>query len=396
MQLILSIIFLGQQAAASSIVRQEVNYRGDQNEYVSQAVKCDPGGMSECCPGRNLPNFWTQRVPKDVIPQLDEHWRLQLPCETISTYESRKGGASQQISTCDGDYQRLWNRGSSPGYHTVQLHELHDFILMPKQYSIGSKKVCSGAMYPAESNGNQMVVFHVPVAGTTTPGSKNTRIELRQMEFNNFRAMAGFSLKDGYQRTLRTTMSIVHAPQKYRSTSVVQIFNAGYSEDKDAPSPKYKGGGPFIEVIIQKCKTKRQKLPNGRSCTVGNIGIGVWKDGKFGYQGGFLFEEYTLGTKFELEIDIPGDGKIVFRYRHADQTVDDWITKTMDCDDPGVDDRGEAIRECLWYSRGKGNAAYPHSNGLSWKIGNYVQKAPEEDPSDYALVHVYKAKISGS
>ena len=46
---ILTIIFLCRQAAASSIVRQEGNYRADQHEYVSQAVNCQHSDISTCC-----------------------------------------------------------------------------------------------------------------------------------------------------------------------------------------------------------------------------------------------------------------------------------------------------------------------------------------------------------
>ena len=43
--------------------------------------------------------------------------------------------------------------------------------------------------------GDEMVVLNVPVAGTTTAGSKNPRVELRQMRANS-NANAGFGLDE--------------------------------------------------------------------------------------------------------------------------------------------------------------------------------------------------------
>jgi hypothetical protein len=280
------------------------------------------------------------------------------------------------------------------------MADLGTFVLMPEQYTSGSSEFCSGGMYVTKDGSrDEVVALHVPVVGTTTTGSDNPRIELRQMDGT---ANAGFSLvnNDGV-RTLKTTMSIQHVPKKYRSTSVVQIFNGGYSA---TPPTGFRGAGPFIEIITQRCKYSWQRLPNGKRCPKGSIAIGVWKDGKFGGEGGFLFEEYTLGTKFDLEVQIPGDGKIIFKYKHTGATS--WITFILDCasspgprtrssdgriDNHGRDKRGNPIRRCL----NAGSASYPTANGVHWKLGSYLQKAPDESVTDYALSYIYAATISG-
>ena len=107
-------------------------------------------------------------------------------------------------------------------------------------------------MYVAKEADQNMVVLHVPVAGTTTSGSKNTRIELRQMK--DAHAKAGFSLKGDPRRTLKTRITIQHLPVNWNSTSFVQIFNGGYSADKTVKSPQWwplhRGHDPEVQVFM--------------------------------------------------------------------------------------------------------------------------------------------------
>jgi len=370
-------------------VSQDMTNRDMSNKVSADLQGSSLGGL---CGGR-LPAAVSSRVPDNIVPGLDQDWKLQLPCESITT----NGG----LSECDGDYTELLNQDSNtPGIHSVYMSDLDTFVLMPERYTSGSDEFCSGGMYVAKDDaGDEMVVLHVPIAGTTTKGSDNPRVELRQMDGS---ASAGFKLdnSDGV-RTLTTTMSIEHVPENYKSTSFVQIFNGGYSA---TPPTGFSGGGPFIEIITQKCQYSWQLLPNGERCPKGSIGIGVWKDGKFGGNGGFLFEEYTLGTKFDLEVQIPGDGTITFKYKHTGAAS--WIEFTLDCkfspgprltgmdgmvDNQGLDNRGNAIRECLR----AGHASYPTANGVYWKVGSYVQKGPHEAVTDYALSFMYAAAISG-
>ena len=330
--------------------------------------------------------------PKDVDPDdvvnLDEDWKLQLPCLDIAT-------DANGLSYCTDDRTELINGSASPGVWTVFMSEdnspgdysgpyLGDFRLMPREY--GPSRMCSGGMYVADdADGDQMVVLYVPIAGTTTPGSKNPRVELRQMQ-SGTSSNAGFNLSNPGTNKLTTTQRVVHVPANYKSTSVVQVFNGGYSA---APPAGFSGGGPFIEIITQKCQYSWQKVADsGTRCPAGAIGIGVWKDGKFGGKGGFIFEEYTLGTKFDLEIVIPGDGSVTIKYKHTGDA--DWLTTyTFDCDD-GAPDGGNP---CL--AGQSGDAAYPTANGVYFKVGSYVQKAPDEAADDYALSYMYSAEVSG-
>lgn len=235
------------------------------------------------------------RKPKDLMAQIDQHWKLQLPCEKIQT----TGGTSR----CTGDYTDLHNYGNSPGIEEVDANALTSFELEPTQYN---STFCSGGFYVGQDeSGTEMMVVYVPVSGTTTKGSENPRIEFAQMSVTwppqtgapASAQVAGFSLQnhDG-MRKLTTTQRIIHTPPEYSSTSVVQIFNRG-SSTYGSRRRSIQGGGPFIEVITQKCRWSWQTLPDGTRCPRGDVAIGIWKDGKFGGKGGYLFEIYQTGDR---------------------------------------------------------------------------------------------------
>lgn len=302
------------------------------------------------CEGR--PPAINGMTPFDVMPDLVD-WKLQLPCEKIAEV-----GNNYQ---CTGDYTELLRRKDSPGIKSLPPgNELKTFSLLPKAYA---GDFCSGGFYVAEDpEGEAAIAINTPTSGTTTSGSDNPRVELREMAGPS--TNGGFKLmhSNGGMNSLEFQQRIMHVPPNYGSTCFAQVFNGGYYKPGSSPNSA-KGGGPFIELITKKCEFSWQRYPDGTKCPKGSLNIMVWKDGKYGGKGGVTLAPYELGTKFKFKIDVPGDGTIHFNYMPETGNKVSW---TLDCNN-----LPSGVKPCLSY----GNAG-EKSNGTATRSYSFTHPPP--------------------
>jgi len=236
------------------------------------------------------------------------------------------------------------------------MKDLASYNLVPRGYKAGGKQFCTGGFYASkDASKTDMVVLYNPVSGVTTPGSKNPRVELREMKSNKMKG--GFNMQKG-KHTLNMSQRIMHLPKKKKSVCFVQLFDEGY--------------GAFVEVMTRICTGNQRMAPDRKKkCKKGKLYTMVFhRDSNTHKIEYTMLAEYKVGTKFKLDVEVE-KGIMTFHYQPEGVQP---VTYVARCNDE---------EKC-----GSKNAV------IYFKTGAYLQKAPEESNDDYVLSYQYSAKIT--
>lgn len=271
------------------------------------------------------------KAPLDVITDLDHSWLLQLPCKGI---------------TCEREYTTLKIGGASQ----VGEKDLTKFQLTSKTYTDGTTQYCSAGFYASQDDGGTpVVVFHVPTSGVSTSGSKNPRVELREMDATG--GKGGWSL--GSTKSMSTTQRFVRLPAVHKSVTFTQLFDGTF--------------GAFVEVQTRICSGRETMPDKTTKCNKGGLYAMVWmRDKTTKHIELTCLAPYKEGDKYTLKVDV-SNFAITFNFQPEGGAAS---TYTAPC---------KEVATC-------GAASSPK---IYFKTGAYIQNAKDEARNDYALLLQY-------